>query len=252
MRILIANDDGILAPGLRVLERAARTISDDVWVVAPEAEQSATSHSLTLHQPLRVRKLSARRYAVAGTPTDCVFLALNRLLADRRPALVLSGLNRGSNVGEDITYSGTVAAAMEATLLGVPAIALSQVYQDGRKVQWETAAKWAPIVIRRLLEAGWPRNVLININFPDLPSGKVKGIRIASQTLQEVGDACEERVDPRGRPYYWVGMARAESLPGEPGTDLRAINEGYVAVTPLHLDLTHRPSLKRLRGVERG
>ncbi|MGD9536265.1 MAG: 5'/3'-nucleotidase SurE [Alphaproteobacteria bacterium] len=247
MRILLSNDDGIFAPGLRVLERAARTLSDDVWVVAPESEQSATSHSLTLHQPLRVRRISPRRYAVSGTPTDCVYLAINRLMADRRPALVLSGVNRGSNVGEDVTYSGTVAAAMEAALLGVPAIAFSQVYEDGQSVKWETAETWVPRVVERLLKVEWPERVLMNVNFPNFPADKVLGIRAARQALEEVEDLCVERVDPRGRPYFWVGMAPAEKLPGKPGSDLRAVNQGYVSVTPLHLDLTHHPTLRRLR-----
>ena len=247
MRILLANDDGIFAPGLRVLERAARTLSDDVWIVAPESEQSAASHSLTLHQPLRLRRLSARRYAVNGTPTDCVYLAINRLMAELRPDLVLSGINRGSNVGEDVTYSGTIAAAMEATLLGVPAIAFSQVFEDGRPIKWKTAETWVPRVVAKLTKEGWPKQVLINVNIPDILPEAVKGIRVATQSLEEVGDLCVERVDPRGRPYYWVGMARAEAQPGRPGTDLRAINQGYVSVTPLHLDLTHHATLRRLK-----
>ena len=247
MRILLANDDGIFAPGLRVLERAARTISHDVWIVAPESEQSAASHSLTLHQPLRLRRLSARRYAVNGTPTDCVYLAINRLMAEFRPDLVLSGVNRGSNIGEDVTYSGTIAAAMEATLLGVPAIAFSQVFEDGRPIKWKTAEAWVPRVVAKLAKQGWPKHVLINANIPDLEPEAVKGIRVASQSLEEVGDLCVERVDPRGRPYFWVGMARAEALPGRPGTDLRAVNQGYVSVTPLHLDLTHHATLRKLK-----
>jgi len=247
MRVLVSNDDGILAPGLRVLEKAARSLSDDVWVVAPETEQSAASHSLTLHRPLSLRKVSTRRYAVNGTPTDCVYLAVNRLLATHHPDLVLSGVNRGSNVGEDVTYSGTIAAAMEATLLGVKAIAFSQVYEDGHKIRWATAAAWLPRVIKRLLKSDWPRHVLMNVNFPDCTADAVKGIRASSQSLEEVGDLFDERVDPRGRTYYWVGMARAEALPGRPGTDLRAVNEGYVSVTPLHLDLTHSVTLKRLQ-----
>lgn len=247
MRILLSNDDGVFAPGLKVLERAARSLSDDVWVVAPETEQSAASHSLTLHQPLRLRRLSTRRYAVNGTPTDCVYLALNRLLAEQPPALVLSGVNRGSNIGEDVTYSGTIAAAMEAALLGVPAIAFSQVFEDGRPIRWATAEAWLPRVVRRLLDAGWPKQVLVNVNFPDVPTERVAGIRASTQSLEEVGDLCVERVDPRGRPYFWVGMARAEAAAGRPGTDLHAINQGYIAVTPLHLDLTHRATLRRLR-----
>ena len=249
MRILLVNDDGILAPGLKVLERLARALSKDVWVVAPETEQSAASHSLTLHRPLSLRRISTRRWAVNGTPTDCVYLAIHKVLDGKRPDLVLSGVNRGSNIGEDVTYSGTIAAAMEATLLGVPSIALSQYYEDGEHVRWKTAEHWGVKTVRALLKQGWPANVLINVNFPDLPAAKVRGIRAGKQGEHEVVDAFEERIDPRGRTYYWVGQDQAEGVPGAPGTDLRALNDGYVALTPLHLDLTHRPTLTRLRKV---
>ncbi|MDP6474930.1 MAG: 5'/3'-nucleotidase SurE [Alphaproteobacteria bacterium] len=249
MRILLVNDDGILAPGLKVLERLARALSKDVWVVAPETEQSAASHSLTLHRPLSLRRISTRRWAVNGTPTDCVYLAIHKVLDGKRPDLVLSGVNRGSNIGEDVTYSGTIAAAMEATLLGVPSIALSQYYEDGEHVRWKTAEHWGVKTVRALLKQGWPANVLINVNFPDLPAAKVRGIRVAKQGEHEVVDAFEERIDPRGRTYYWVGQDQTNGDPGTPGTDLRAVNDGYVALTPLHLDLTHKPTLTRLRKV---
>ncbi len=246
MRILISNDDGILAPGLKSLERIARMLSKDVWVVAPETEQSAASHSLTLHRPLSLRRITARRWAVNGTPTDSVYLALHKVMAGKRPDLVLSGVNRGGNIGEDVTYSGTIAAAMEATLLGVPAIALSQVYGDGGRVRWNTAEQWGVKVVRALLKQGWPANVLINVNFPDIPAAKVRGIRASKQGEHEVEDAFEERVDPRGRTYYWIGQDDDGAVDGARGTDLRTINDGYVAITPLHLDLTHRPSLRAL------
>ena len=246
MRILISNDDGILAPGLKSLERIARTLSKDVWVVAPESEQSAASHSLTLHRPLSLRRITARRWAVNGTPTDSVYLALHKVMAGKRPDLVLSGVNRGGNIGEDVTYSGTIAAAMEATLLGVPAIALSQVYGDGGRVRWNTAEQWGVKVVRALLKQGWPANVLINVNIPDIPAAKVRGIRASKQGEHEVEDAFEERVDPRGRTYYWIGQDDDGAVDGARGTDLRTINDGYVAITPLHLDLTHRPSLRAL------
>ena len=168
MRILVTNDDGIQAPGIKVLERIARGLSEDVWVVAPETQQSASSHSLTLHRPLRLRRISRRRYAVNGTPTDCVFLAFNKILADGLPDLVLSGVNDGPNVGEDVTYSGTIAAAMEATLFGVPAVAFSQAYGDGRKHHWATAEQWAGRLLPMLIERGWPKRVLINVNLPRL------------------------------------------------------------------------------------
>lgn len=246
MRILLCNDDGINAPGLKTLGRVARELSNDVWVVAPETEQSAASHALTLHLPLRMRKISARRYAVNGTPTDCIFLAFNKILKDHLPDLVLSGVNRGENVGEDVTYSGTIAAAMESTLLGVPAIALSQTYERGRRVRWRTAEQWGPVVIRKLLVVGWPKEVLINVNFPDVPAKAVVGIRLASQGRHKTGDMLEERLDLRGSPYYWLRDVREEKR-GRPGTDLNVTKNQGIAVTPLHLDLTHRPTLRKLR-----
>ncbi len=249
VRILVTNDDGIGAQGIKVLERVARTLSDDVWVCAPEAERSGAGHSLTLHRPLRLRQLSPKRFAVSGTPTDSVLLALHHVLLDHPPDLVLSGVNRGGNIGEDITYSGTVAAAMEATLLGVPAIALSQYVGEGRrKVHWPTAETNAPPLIRKLCKAGWPKGVLININFPDLAAGDVKGVVVADQGQRKIGENLDRRVDPRGRPYYWIGALRNESSPRK-GSDLEVVGDGYIAVTPVHLDLTHRPSLGDLRKV---
>ena len=247
MRILVSNDDGIDAPGIKVLERVARGLSDDVWVVAPETQQSAASHSLTLHRPLRMRRISKRRHAVNGTPTDCVFLAFNKVLADDPPDLVLSGVNRGSNVGEDVTYSGTIAAAMEATLLGAPAIAFSLACRDDGRPGWATAERWGAPLIEALLEQRWPERVLINVNFPDLAAEEVRGIRAVRQGLHEVDDSFEERIDPRSTPYYWIGAPLRTDHAGHRGTDLRAIEEGYIAVTPLHMDLTHRRTLARLR-----
>ena len=247
MRILLVNDDGILAPGLKALERLARTLSKDVLVVAPETEQSAASHSLTLHRTLSLMRISAQRWAVNGTPTDCVYLALHKVLDGKLPDLVLSGVNRGANLGQDVTYSGTIAAAMESTLLGVPSIALSQYYEDGKYIKWKTAEHWGVKTVRALLKAGWPENILINVNFPDLSAAKVRGIRASKQGEHEVWDAFEERIDPRGRTYYWIGMDQVEVGPAAPGTDLRAVKDGYVAITPLHLDLTHQPTLNRLK-----
>jgi len=249
MRILLTNDDGILAPGLKALERLTRELSNDVWVVAPETEQSAASHSLTLHRPLRLRRISARRWAVNGTPADCIYLAIHKVLRGKRPDLLLSGVNRGSNIGEDVTYSGTIAAAMEATLLRVPSIALSQYYVDGERIKWETSHIWGVKTVRALLKEGWPKNVLINVNFPDRPAGKVKGILAGQQGEHGVFDALEERIDPRGRTYYWVGQDHVEDIRGASGTDLRAVNEGYVSITPLHLNLTHQPTLTRFHKV---
>lgn len=247
-RILVSNDDGINAPGLKLLVKVARALCPDVWVVAPEVEQSGASHSLTIQRPLRIRKLAPRRFAVDGTPTDCVLLAVNVILRDKRPTLMFSGVNRGANLGEDVTYSGTVAAAMEATLLDVPSIAFSQHYANGGPVPWATAAAHAPEVIRRLTAQPWPRNTLINVNFPDVPAEAVRGIVATRQGKRKIGDGVAERVDPRGRAYYWIGPLREES-PDEPGTDLNAVTQGKVALTPIYLDLTNGPALAELRKV---
>ena len=247
-RLLITNDDGIAAKGLRLLEKVARKLSKDVWTVAPEIEQSGASHSLTLHRPLRVRRVARRRFAVDGTPTDCVLLAINKLLAGKRPTLVLSGINGGGNLGEDVTYSGTVAAAMEATLLKVPAIALSMHYSDRARIRWATAEKYAGTVIRRLVARPWPRNTLINVNFPDVPPDKVKGFAVVRQGRHKIGDQLTERTDPRGRPYFWIGPIRDEDA-GRRGTDLAAITGGRISLTPIFLDLTNTKALEPLRKV---
>jgi 5'-nucleotidase len=252
LRVLISNDDGVNAPGIKRLEKIARTLSDDVWVVAPEREQSATSHSLTLRTPLRFRKLSARRFAVDGTPTDCILLAVNKILADRKPNLVLSGFNRGGNLGEDTTYSGTIAAAMEATLLGIPGIALSQgvVEEPGgaSRINWTPAEKFAADVIEKLMSFDWPRDVLMNVNFPPISADKVTGIEIAREGRRKIGDEIREAHDPRGDAYYWIGAQQQSSDP-KPGTDLDAIGRGAISVTPLSLDHTHGATMRRLRKV---
>jgi len=246
-RIFVTNDDGIRAEGLEILERIARSFTEDVWVVAPETEQSGASHSLSLHRPLRLRQLGERRFAVDGTPTDCVFLGLNKAVMDRRPDLVLSGVNFGSNVGEDVTYSGTIAAAMEATLLNVPAIAMSQaILPDGRVAHWETAEKWGVEAVERCIRLSWPAHVLMNVNFPAVPPDQVKGLIAAPQALMHVGNAVEERIDPRGRPYFWIGMTRQPDRVVAPDSDIAVLAQGRVSITPLHLDLTHPTTLTRL------
>jgi 5'-nucleotidase len=247
-RILVTNDDGIGSPGIKLLEEIARGLSPDVWVVAPEQEQSAASHSLTTRRPLRMSELAERRYAVDGTPTDCVMLAIKHLLRERRPDLVLSGVNGGGNVGEDLTYSGTVAAAMEATLLDIPAIALSQHFVDGETIPWHTAAGFAPEVIRRLTRLPWPEHTLMNVNFPAAAPEKVRGIAVSSQGKRAIADNLTERFDPRGKPYYWIGPVREDGV-AEPGTDLAAINENQVSVTPIYLNLTNVPVLASLKKV---
>jgi 5'-nucleotidase len=247
-RVLLTNDDGIEARGLKLLHRIVRGLCRDVWIVAPEVEQSGASHSLTLHRPLRVRRLGPRRFAVDGTPTDCVLLALKTLIRDKRPTLVISGINGGANLGDDVTYSGTVAAAMEATLLGVPAIALSMTFRDRTKIQWGTAERHAPKVIRRLVAQPWPKNTLINVNFPDLPAAEVSGISVARQGRHKIGDQLMERTDPRGRPYYWIGPLR-ETGDGLAGTDITEITKGRITLTPILLDLTNAAALTALRKV---
>jgi 5'-nucleotidase len=247
-RILIVNDDGYFANGIKLLEKIARKLSRDVWVVAPETEQSAVSHSLTIRRPLRIRKVREQVYAVDGTPTDCVMLAVQHILKDDKPTLCLSGINGGGNLGEDVTYSGTVAAAMEATLLGVPAIALSMHIVHPHPPKWATAEKYAAEVIRRIVRVPWPKNTLMNVNFPDVIASKVRGICAAQQGKHKIGDDLHENRDPRGVPYYWIGAMRKEDAE-QKDTDIVAVRDGWISVTPLYLDLTHRAMLGRLRKV---
>lgn len=247
MRILVTNDDGIHAPGLKVLEKIARSLTKDVWVVSPESEQSGSSHSLTLTAPLRLRKVKPRKFAVQGTPSDCVLMALTQVMKDKKPDLVLSGVNRGANLGEDVTYSGTVACAMEGTLLKIPSIALSQVFRHGHPVKWATAEHHAPDLIRRLLKVGWPEGVLLNVNFPDCLHDAVTGVVVCSQGQRDFADiVLDGRVDARGVPYYWIGFRRQVGTP-RPKTDLDVVAKGGISVTPLQLDLTHAATVSKLR-----
>ena len=252
MRILVTNDDGIHAEGLAALERIALTLSDDVWVVAPEVEQSGASRALTLTAPLRVRRLGEKRFAVGGTPTDCVLLAVQDLVGGARPDLVLSGVNRGQNLGEDVTVSGTVAGAMQGMALGVPGIALSQAmerFHDDERALFQTAETYAPGIVRKLLDAGWPDDVIININFPDLEPEAVREVEVCAQGLRDVQNGhAERRTDLRGRDYYWMGWKGLQDNAPE-GTDLYAVRHGRISVTPLHIDLTHRPTMYDLKAV---
>jgi 5'-nucleotidase len=253
MRILLTNDDGYHAPGLAVLDEIARTLSDDIWVVAPAEEQSGAGHSLTLSRPLRVRRHEEKRYSVSGTPTDAVMMALGRLMADSPPDLILSGVNRGANLAEDVTYSGTVSAAMEGAISGVRSIALSQVYARegmGDTVPFEAAAAWGERVIRALLAVPHRANTLTNVNFPALAPDAVRGIKVARQGFHAVDRTrIVEGTDPRGYRYYWFGLGDSNAVP--PGSDLAAIAEGYITVTPLHFDLTHDASMAELAGALR-
>jgi 5'-nucleotidase len=248
VRILLTNDDGIHAEGLEVLERIARTLSDDVWVVAPETDQSGFAHSLSLSEPLRMRKLDDRHYALRGTPTDCVIMGVRQILPEP-PDLILSGVNSGANIADDVTYSGTIAGAMEGTLLGIPSIALSQGYnvtEAGRTLHWDTAETHGPGLVRRLLDASVPKGIFLNVNFPNCPPDKVKGAIVATQGKRVHGLWAEERKDGRGFPYYWLRFGREPSEVRE-GTDMAALRDHHISVTPLHLDLTAHEMLDPLR-----
>jgi 5'-nucleotidase len=248
MRILLTNDDGIHAPGLAILEAIARTMSDDVVVVAPETDQSGVAHSLSLNNPLRLREISPRHFAVQGTPTDCVIMGVRKIMADARPDLILSGVNRGQNVAEDVTYSGTIAATMEGTLIGVPSIALSQAYggPEGHKsIRWDCAETHAPSVIAKILKTGIEPGVLVNVNFPACAPDEVAGIAITTQGRRDTELLrIEERRDGRGNPYYWLMFKRGNFTP-EAGTDIEAIAAGKISLTPLRLDLTDGATLLR-------
>ena len=249
MRILLTNDDGYHAPGLKVLEEIAAAFSDDIWIVAPAEEQSGAGHSLTLSRPLRVRRFSDKRFAVSGTPTDAVMMALARIMRDHQPDLILSGVNRGANLAEDVTYSGTVSAAMEGALAGVRSIALSQAYVRegmGDTVPFGAAAAWGVRALQPLIGAPLLPRSLININFPAVAADAVKGIRVASQGLRDYGRLqIVTNRDPRGYEYHWFALGPTIETPAH-STDLEAVADGYIAVTPLHLDLTHRESLDML------
>jgi 5'-nucleotidase len=245
-RVLLSNDDGVYAPGIGVLEKIARTISDDVWIVAPHSEQSGTSHSLTLRNPLRITSLGEKKFSVEGTPTDCVLLAINNIMKDCKPDLVLSGVNNGSNLGEDVTYSGTIAAAIEATLLGVPSVAFSQMGVPLKPTEWDIPLHYGPILLKAVLEMEWAHDVFLNVNFPNIPLDQVKGIETGRQGRHKISEELLELKDPRGLPYYWIGAMR-HRFPASPGTDLAIIEQGKIAVTPLHLDLTHDPSINIIK-----
>ncbi|ODP38538.1 5'/3'-nucleotidase SurE [Sphingomonas turrisvirgatae] len=249
MRILLTNDDGVHARGLQVLERIARTLSDDITIVAPLEEQSGKGRSLSLTEPVRLRTFGERRFAVTGTPTDAVMMALAEIMKDAKPDLILSGVNRGANLGEDVSYSGTVSAAMEGALAGIRSIALSQRYAlsaPGEQVSFEAAEAWGERVLRPLLDADWAPRTLMNVNFPPVPAAEVKGIKPVGQGLRDYGRLkLDKRTDPRGFDYYWFGLGRVPHTPVA-DTDLEAIEQGLITVTPLHLDMTHAPSLDML------
>ncbi|MDI9409575.1 MAG: 5'/3'-nucleotidase SurE [Candidatus Pacebacteria bacterium] len=244
-RILLSNDDGIDAEGLKVLRKIAHHLTDDITICAPLSEQSGAGHSLSLRRPLRLHKRGAKKYAIDGTPTDSVLLAVNKVMAKRKPTLLLSGVNRGGNLGEDVTYSGTIAAAMEGALLGIPSVALSMSASYGSAVKWQTPLRHGEAVLRWLMGLGWPVDIVMNVNFPDCLPDQVKGIRVTHQGFRKIGDHLGERTDLYGEPYFWLAPLREEKS-SDPEADIFAVQQNYISVTPLSLDLTARAEMQRL------
>jgi len=236
-RILLTNDDGIHSEGLQILERTLGEVGD-VFVVAPAAEMSGASHSLTLSRPLRIRQIDSRHWSIDGTPTDCVTLALHQILDDsQRPDLCVSGINHGGNLGDDATYSGTVAGALEATILGVPGIAISLVARE--HFNFTEAARFALLAVKKILHEGLPEGTLLNVN---VPQGEIRGVKVTRQGIKNARPVITEHIDPRGKPYFWIGEQYFRSN-SEDGTDYRAIEDGYISVTPLKSDMTDHGAL---------
>jgi 5'-nucleotidase len=243
--ILVTNDDGIHSPGLIALARAMKELGD-VYIVAPDRERSAVSHSLTLHRPLKVEKLGEDVFSIDGTPTDCVILAISKLLPER-PALVASGINRGGNLGGDISYSGTVSGAIEGTILGIPSFAISIVTGDEpQPIHFETASAFATRVGRSILEKSLPSDTLLNINVPNTDKSQVLGIRFTHQGKIVYNNAIQEIHDPRGKMHYWLGGSQLH-MEHEKDTDVQAVSDSYISITPIHLDLTNYEALNFLR-----
>jgi 5'-nucleotidase len=252
MRILLTNDDGIHAEGLEALEQIAAELSDDVWVVAPETDQSGASHSISLSDPLRLREIGEKRFAVRGTPSDCVIMGVRHVLKDHRPDLILSGVNRGQNVAEDVTYSGTIAGAIEGTLLGIPSIALSQNLNRAREDvvdPFASARAHGADVVRRIIKVGFARDRLVNVNFPGCEADEVTGVAVTrqGQRNQELLEI-EARTDGRGNAYFWIVFGRGD-FEAEEGTDLKAVRTRRISVTPLKIDLTDEALFDGLRDV---
>jgi 5'-nucleotidase len=248
-RILITNDDGIEAPGLAVLERISSQLAREVWVVAPEHDQSGVSHAASLHHPIRVSERGVRRYGITGTPGDCAVMGICHLMADEPPQLLLSGVNRGANLGLETVFSGTVGGAMTGMLLGIPSIALSQSWTDRDNLRWETAAALGPDVVRRLLALGWSADTCLNVNFPDVPEAEIGPLTLARQGPGLIqGMQVETRTDPRGLTYHWINFRRG---PRDQGleSDVEALRAGRIAVTPLRYDRTDEEAYAMLAKV---
>ncbi len=246
-RVLLTNDDGIDAPGIELLEKLVAPLVRELWVIAPRYEQSATSHALTIQTPLRVHHFGERRKAINGTPTDAVLLALRHVMPEQ-PDLVISGVNRGGNIGGDVLYSGTVGAAMEAALLGVPAIAFSQNRLPRHEVRWQTAEAHLVPVLQQILAADWPTDVVINVNFPDVEPESVTGVKAVPQGRRKPGGSLVEGKDPRGDSYIWVSTEKEQAYT-TPGTDEDLIEEGWITVTPLGVDLTCHKTLPAIEAL---
>jgi 5'-nucleotidase len=244
-KILVTNDDGIDSPGLHALARAMRPLGQ-VWVVAPDRERTAAGHALTLHKPLRIERVEPRVFSVNGTPTDCVNLALKQLLRGT-PALVVSGINRGVNLGDDVTYSGTVSAALEGTIMGIPSVAVSQ--EVRRSFRCDVAAFYATRVARAALRYGLPEETLLNVNVPDRPHAKIAGVRVTALSRRRFDEPIIEKTDPHGRKYYWIAGTRV-SWSRQENSDHEALRRGFVTITPIHLDVTHHEALEQLRDWE--
>ena len=245
-RVLLTNDDGIDAPGLAVLEEVAATLARDVWVVAPEHDQSGTSHSISLHAPIRFSTRGKQRFGVSGTPGDCVVMAVRHIMIDGPPTLVLSGINRGANLGVETVFSGTVGAAMTALLLGLPSLALSQAFSDGGAVRWDTARTLAPNVIRTLLARGWHSQACLNINFPDVPPDRAGPLTRSRQGAGLVKNInVVPRVDPRGLTYHWLQFHR-ESQQKVDDSEASVVASGRIAVTPLQFERTNETAFAAL------
>ena len=243
MRVLVSNDDGVEAPGIRILAARLAAVGE-VTVVAPDRDRSGASNSLTLDQPIRVKRLDNGHYRVAVTPTDCVHLALAGLL-EHEPDIVVSGINNSANLGDDVIYSGTVAAAMEGRFLGLPAIAVSLCSRDHRGEHFDAAAEAAAVIMQRLLVDPLPANTILNVNVPDRPWREIRGFEVTRLGHRHRSEPCIAQEDPRGRPIWWIGAAGAEQDAG-PGTDFHSVRMGYISITPIHVDLTRYQALEKV------
>ncbi len=242
MKILISNDDGIRSEGLKTLYEALSSFSD-VVVVAPDRERSAVGRALTMHRPLRCEKIAENWYAVDGTPTSCVYIGVHAILKDKKPDMIIGGINRGPNLGEDVTYSGTVSIALEGAMLGIPSIAFSMA--DFKNFKWKTAGEWARRITQKLINEHALDLYCLNVNIPNIPLSQVKGVKATRQGKKTYSEKVEERKDPWGRSYYWIGGEKP-SWRTNPGTDYWAVKNGYVSLTPIQLDITDYKALSIL------